>query len=706
MTASEMSLPVLRPDLQFFPGPRDENGAPTYTVFDPLTGRYHKLGWAEALILRHLEAGQTLSKLLATITTSSTLRPREEEVVALCRQAQRLGLTRDQSVRPPAELLRRWNEHHPGMWVWAISHYLFFRVPLLHPETFLAQTLPWVRPFASRIAILIYFFAGMLGLCLTIPRISEYLHTFLHFFTLQGAIAYALTLAALKIIHEFSHAYTATALGVRVRTMGIAFIFFGPVPFCDVTDAWRLPRRVDRFWIGFAGVAAEMAVAALALLGWNLLPDGTAKSLCFLLSSVTLASTLLVNLNPAMRFDGYYLLTDLWGIDNLQLRAFAVAKWHLRSLLLGIHLSPPEDGLSSRRIMGMLVYAIYTWCYRFSLYLGIAIMVYYFFHKALGIPLFLLEIWIFLVVPVVKEGRELWTMRTQFGWTRRAIGFIALLIGIALWGILPLPRRERFPAVALPVESQTLYAPFGGIVEDVSVRRGDRIKKGTHLLWIREPARETEINILRVERDLLARQLALVALEEGEGTPLQERKEELLRLEARLASLQNEVDRGRIQARIEGTLYEWDESIVPRRIVAENTPLGKIADPTRLKIQAFVKEDRLADLEIGKETVFLPRGSTQRIPGRIVSIAPARVEKIDHLALTSLRKGELPVFHDERGRWILAETFYAVEVALEGDLKGIGMGRSGSIEIRGKARSLVMDLLRHLWSVLLRESGF
>ena len=122
----------------------------------------------------------------------------------------------------------------------------------------------------------------------------------------------------------------------------------------------------------------ELAIAAFASLLWSFLPEGALRSAAFLLATTTWLLTLGVNLNPFMRFDGYFLLSDLLEVGNLQQRSFALARWWLREQLFGFAEQPPELLPRSLR-RGLVIYAFCTWLYRFFLFLGIALLVYMLF---------------------------------------------------------------------------------------------------------------------------------------------------------------------------------------------------------------------------------------------------------------------------------------------------------------------------------------
>ena len=167
-------------------------------------------------------------------------------------------------------------------------------------------------------------------------------------FSFEGAVYFTLSLILLKAAHELGHALTASRFGCYVPNMGVAFMLMMPLLYTDVTDSWRLSSRRQRLLIGVAGIAVELALACFATFLWVFLPDGSARGIAFMVATTGWVLSLAFNLNPCLKFDGYYLLADLIGVDNLQPRAFALGRWKLRQILFAPTLEPPE--LLSRRM--------------------------------------------------------------------------------------------------------------------------------------------------------------------------------------------------------------------------------------------------------------------------------------------------------------------------------------------------------------------
>ena len=185
----------------------------------------------------------------------------------------------------------------------------------------------------SRFYLGLLIAGALVALFLVSREWESYTHSLIEMLTLDGLLWMGVALSATKVLHELGHGLAARRFGCRVPSMGVAFLVLWPVLWTDTTEAWRLVRRRDRLLIDASGMLAEISVAVLATIAWAVLPDGHARNAAFTLSSSTWLLTLLVNTSPLMRFDGYYLLSDLLDIPNLQDRAFRLTRWRIREWL-------------------------------------------------------------------------------------------------------------------------------------------------------------------------------------------------------------------------------------------------------------------------------------------------------------------------------------------------------------------------------------
>ena len=279
-------------------------------------------------------------------------------------------------------------------------------------------------------------------------------------------------------------------------------MLLAPMLYTDASDAWRLRSRRKRMAIDVAGIAVETAIACIATFAWAFLPEGHLKSLSFALATTSWFLCLGLNLNPFMRFDGYYLLADATGMENLQARSFAFGRWKLRELLFNLGHLPPE--LTSRRRRNWLViYAWAVWIYRLVLFTGIALLVYHFAFKLLGIALFLVEIIYFIAGPVWSEIKEWHKMRADIAARRR--GSIVLGSTVAVFGMvcMPLSTTISVPAIIEDREVESKHARRPSYVVAAMVRQGERVTAGELMVELAAPDLEHEIKQTKLRQSLV-----------------------------------------------------------------------------------------------------------------------------------------------------------------------------------------------------------
>lgn len=370
---------TIRDDLALLPGPRAYDGSPTWTLYDPAVHKYYRIGWLEFECLQRWNMANA-EDIAASIEDESPLHASEEDVEHFVQ-----FLVRNQLVKPIGidssrsfAVLRRISK--PGFWTWLLHNYLFMRVPLVRPDRVLQKLLPFIDLFFHRRFLLLLFIGVCIAVYLVSQRWSEFSHSFIYNFTPEGILATLAMMSLSKVIHELGHAFAASHYGCRVPAMGVALLLGMPVLWTDVTDAWRLTKRQQRLIIDAAGMTAELTLAVLATFLWTVLPEGPLRSGSYLLASTAWVITLGINLNPFMRFDGYYLLADTLDIPNLQDRSFALARWRLRESLFNFGFSPPEQWEKNRGRF-LIIYAYSVWIYRLILFTGIAWLVYCFFSR-------------------------------------------------------------------------------------------------------------------------------------------------------------------------------------------------------------------------------------------------------------------------------------------------------------------------------------
>jgi putative peptide zinc metalloprotease protein len=707
-TDSEDSSPkkwlVLREDLGLYPGPRSTNGLPSWTLHDPASHRYFRLGWLEFEFLQRWSLGDA-ERIVAAIEHDTPLNAEITDVEAFAYFLQLHQLTKPQGAETSNLLARKRLAAKPDFWTWLLHNYLFLRIPLLRPDSAIKKALPWVSVLFNRQFMMLLLLLALLACYLVSEQWTQFSHSFAYVFTAEGMLTTALMLSLSKMVHESGHAFAASYFGCRVPSMGVAFMMGFPMLWTDVTDAWRLPDRRQRLTIDAAGMIAELSLAVFATLLWTVLPDGAVRSGVYLLASTAWIITLAVNLNPFMRFDGYYLLSDFLDVANLQDRSFALARWQLRELLFNFQFSPPEIFTKHRHRL-LIVYAYGTWIYRLLLFAGIAWAVYHFFFKALGLFLFAVEIGWFIVRPIIREmlvWRELLKLsetplRPRLAW----------LIPIAAIALLFIPWQTHLLVSGLLRAEQefTLYSPQSAQVQRVLVKEGDSVAANQVLIELSSP--DLDFRIASAERKLaqLKEQLAAQSLEVvlAQRNPMD--MEELQSTLAELSGLREAERKLTLRANFAGHIRDLSDVLQQGEWIAKNESLG-IVHSLYTTVTAYVEEADLNRLQIGAKGLFYPEGGDfTPFSVQIISVDHVGTRQLNIPELGSNYGGEIAVREDDQHHLIPEHGIYRVALQVDDHRAMSAITIRGRLSLETPAESLAGRLTRSALAVLIRESSW
>ena len=487
--------------------------------------------------------------------------------------------------------------------------------------------------------------------------------------------------------------------------MGVALLVLLPVLYTDTTDAWRLRTRRERLRIVTAGVRAELYLALIATFLWNVLPDGTLRSAAFFVATTSWVTSVLINISPFMRFDGYYALSDLLGIENLQPRAFAVGRWQLRRLLWGFDAPLPEP-MPRSRLRLLTLYAWGTWLYRFFLFLGIALLVYHLFFKLLGIMLFAVEVAWFVLLPILGEMRTWWRQRGSLRLSPARLLFWTLCIGALLWLLVPHPTSINVPAILRASQTQVVFAPEPAQLQQVLVATGDSVSAGQLLAELRSD--ELEFNLRQVREQLTdaQTQLGRSAASSRDKAQRAITEQEISRLEQRLRGLLQRQERLRLRAPFDAQVTQM-EQLQAGAWVNEEQPLMQLVAPDAYRVEGFVSEHDLSLIAAAQPGRFIAdRGDLKALQVSVMDVDIGAVHDLPYPELSSQYGGSIAVRPQQDGRLSPENAQYRVNFTLnehgELPLKRL----PGVVQLQSRSHSWLWRELKLLAAPLIRESGF
>ncbi len=693
--------PALREDLRLFRAAPNRDGSPAWMIHDPVGNRFFRIGWVEFEVLSRWSLGDP-ARIAAAIGADTPLAvdtQQVEQTVEFLRGQQLLRVDDPGGVALLEAIARRAN---PARWKWLLHNYLFFRIPLVRPQRFLAWLAPRVGFLYTRGCAVAVLAATILGLLLAARQWDVFLHTFGDVTSPAGIAGFALALVFAKTLHELGHAVTATRLGVRVAHMGVAFLVLWPMLYTDTGESWKLADRRERFRIAAAGMAVEFALAGLATLAWSLVDDGALRSALFFLATTSWVLTLAINASPFMRFDGYFLLSDALDLPNLHARSFALARAALRRRILGLREPDPEvfePGLR-RFLVG---FAFATWLYRLVVFIGIAVAVYHVFFKALGLLLFAVEIAWFILRPLWSELGVWRERRAEVGRVRGVFLLVVLAAFLALLAV-PWASSVRGEAWLHSAQQQRLYSPFAARLVELPAE--GPVRAGGRLVLLDSPDTRSRAEQAGILAAALALQRDQSVGRRGDAAERAVRLgEQLARQLAELGAERGELARLELTADFDGQVVDLDPELRPGGWVSANEPIAMVIDPDAWVVDAMVEQRDLERVRIGAPATFYRRGDWEVLEGEVVAIDSARAQRLPDAMLAADRGGRIPVLRGDDGRETPRDALYRVRIRIDGSPSQPRSGL-GSVRIEGEPRSLLGEAFRTVAAVLVRESGF
>lgn len=700
-----MGLPRLREELALFPGPTLPDGQPSWTLHDPVRNQFFRLDWLSFEILS-LWPMDDPSAMARQIADSTTLSPDVDDVDAVVRFLVENQLVVPEGREASSRFAERIRQRKESLWQWLLHHYLFFRVPLVRPDRWLANHLRRVEFFYSPLFFRLTVGALLLGLIGVYRNWAQFSATLIDTISWQGFVGYGITLTVVKSIHELGHAFSAKRFGCRVPAMGVAFLVMWPVAYTDTNEVWKLQDRKNRLAVAASGVVVELIIACWATLFWGLLPEGLPKSIAFMLATTVWVATLAINTSPFMRFDGYFLLSDWLDMPNLHARAFALARWHLRENLFALGEPAPEI-FSAQRTRGLILFAWGTWIYRLVLFLGIAVLVYHFFFKAAGILLFLVEIFWFVLLPVWGEVKEWLTRRNIIKESKVARRNMAWALLVLFVFVVPWPSRISASGIFRPAEVYQVYAPAGAQVAEMPLANGDRVKAETVMFKLASPDLERRWQRANARVGSSSWQAAAAGVDAEQLQNLQVLQEEQAMAAAELASVQIEVGQYSPKAPFDGRLLDIDPDLRPGAWVQRNEQLGILVNDRRWIVETYLDEESVRRVKAGDGGMFVSDARSGPVLQLVVLSVDRDATRVLPDGLLATVSGGSVLTREKKGLHVPERAVYRVVLSVDESSEYFsGKSWRGGVSIRGEWEAPGISFLRSALALVWRESGF
>jgi putative peptide zinc metalloprotease protein len=636
------------------------------------------------------------------------------------------------------QLKARRDERRRREWLGAAANVLSFRFRGIDPQGILNGLYPFVRWMFSPAVVMFCMLLALAALALVTVQFDMFLArlpSFHQFFSPASIFWLLVVLGATKVVHEFGHGLTCRHFGGECHEMGVMLLVLTPCLYCNVSDSWMLPNKWHRAAIGAAGMYVELVMASIATFLWWFSEPGLFHHLCLAVMFVCSVTTVVFNANPLMRYDGYYILSDLSEIPNLRQKAGQVLGRTLAWLCLGLS-SPVDPFLPTRRQVLFGAYAVAAAVYRWVVLFGVLWFLDQVFKpyrlQVIGQMIALASIAGLVVMPIVKVVQFFWVPgRVEKVNKFRALGTLAAIV-LASIGVAtaPLPYHVFSPVELRLHEATPVYVEVSGTLEAVHVRPGQEVQAQPTSAPVLATLvnRDVDASIVALEGRLAQAKAHLAGLElqrnsnEKIGVQLAPARDAVAAIAAELAEARKDRARLLIRAPHAGTIMpppatqpgETDRHAVSsngRLPTMSGTPLDPqnlgchlktgdllclIGDPTQMEAQVIVDQGDIEFVREGQEIEI----KLDELPGHTLCGVIEEVSRSDLKAsprnLSNKAGGELATTTDVAGVERPLSTSFQARVRLENPDGLLRLGLRGTAKIHAGRQTLAARFYRYL----------
>lgn len=612
-------------------------GVEYWVVKEPLGQKYYQFPPHVYYILERLDGSRTIEALIDGFHREyAPKRITRSELQQLLTRFHKDGLVTSGVRGQGIELLRRGRRNAAMERLTSLSNILAIRWRGFDPERILNWLNRWVWWLFTPTAIVIALLAAVVALLSVLIHFQEFqsrLPGFDQFFDPRRWLMFVGVLAVTKMLHEFGHGLSCKRLGGECHEIGFMLLVLTPCLYCNVSDSWRLPNKWHRVAIGAAGMYVEIILATIGTFVWWYVEPGWIQDLCLQVMLVSSVSTILFNGNPLLRFDGYYILSDILEIPNLQQKSTKALTTLLGRHWLGLEI-PDDQLMPTNRPWAFATFTVAAFCYRWLILFFIIVFLTRWLEpyglESVGKGIAMFAVFGLLFWPGYRLFRYMSVpgRMHQIEKPRFAIITAVSLFVISAVLLIPLPHYLRCSLIVVPESMETVYVQEAGTLKQINVNNGDSVQAGVILASLENI--ELDLALTEASGELHVKQLERKMLISG-GSDSQTAAmldrlgsvdAEIRQLHRYVSDLQKRAARLQIKSTIAGTVLEtpWqatgpqsdelplqdEQSLLSRRnenlSVARGQRFCEIADLTRWQAIVLLTENQVNLAKVGQKT--------------------------------------------------------------------------------------------------------
>ena len=577
----------------------------------------------------------------------------------------------------------------------------YLRFALFNPNRLAQSLLPWFDWAFSRLAFRLWILlvlGSAVAAAVTWRELLGALNADLA--SRSSLLMLWILFPAMKLVHELAHALTIKRWGGEVNELGIALLVLLPIPYVDASDSARFSGKYRRMAVAGAGIVVETTLACLGLIVCLLVEPGLVRDAAFNVFLIGSVSSVLLNGNPLLKFDAYYVLSDFIEIPNLASRSNRYLLYIVKHHLFGMDDTSPVTAAGERP--WFVAYGLLAFVYRLSLTFGICLFVaskYFFIGVAVALWALLLQIGL----PVLRGLKFLFLDPRRRGLRLRVNAVVAGAGGLFVAAAFFVPFSDTTYArgIVWPIDEAVVRAGADCLVDAVLVENGALVEAGTELLRCDPTLLAAEVAQLRAEQ--MAASAAVYAARDQAARSL--KQSELETISGLLANAEQKLEKITIVSSTRGEYYAPNAINLTGSYFPQGTVIGYVLDESNLSIRTVLAQERSALLgeHLGDVEVRMLSRPGAAWPSTVLRQAPAATDTLVSPALGAKGGGSLDLDPEDREGVRLLQAAFEVELELPGALHDSLVGEAVHVRFDHGTTSGARLLYRELRLLFLRR---
>lgn len=648
-----------------------------FVLQDPASGRAHRFTPAARLIMNAMDGERTVGALWELVNRRlGEAAPTQDELIHLLGQLHSSDLLQCDVSPDVAELFDRAERQDRARVKRAIGNPMAIKLPLIDPDRLLERMLPFVRPFWGWRGMLLWLALVLPAIFLVPPNWNELTNGVAdRVFAVDNLVMLWLLFPLIKALHELGHGIAAKAGGGEVHDMGVMLLVLMPVPYVDATSSSLFRSKYERAVVGAAGMMVELVLASIAFYVWLMAEPGTVRAIAFNTMLIAGVSTVIFNGNPLLRYDAYYILSDLVEIPNLASRSMRYLGYLFERYVFGAREIEAPEGTPGEKAW-FVFYGIGSFCYRIVVVVAIVLFIAGEFF-VIGVILALWAVVAMVFVPVGKTVHHLATSPRLARHRRRVITVCTgALAGVVLFvALVPVSFRTQTEGVIWLPEQQMVRSRANGFLSRYLIDPGARVVPGDALVESVDPALDADIRIAQAKVAELDAQYAQHRVTDRVQAQITQEA-----LDREHAALERALDRGAdliARSQSAGLFTVPHPADLPGRYFRKGEMIGYVIEPSQPKARVIVQQAEVDVVRLATNEVEIRTADRieRIVKAKIVRQVPGGNEELPSKALSTEGGGTVPIDpRDPKGTKTMQRVFQ-LELELEAPASAMYGGR-------------------------------